>query len=400
MTEPSGVCPALPQKSRTIGVFTGTRAEYGLLHPIIETLHQSDDFQVALYVSGAHLDAGYGHTIQEIEQDGFPVVWTHPLVDLGRNMAAEAGSLLQALGAQFQDNTHRRPDCFLVLGDRYETLAAGTAAFLSNIPLAHVHGGDVVRGGMLDDPIRHALTKLAHLHFPATPRSAERISRMGEEPWRITVAGSPALDNIRRIPLLDQSVFVREYDLDPQRPWILFTQHPITTEPEQAGAQARQSLAALGALGDRVQLIATYPNHDDGSADIIAALQEAAKTTPSIRLIPSLGRLRYLNLLRYVALVAGNSSSGLLETAHFNVPCLNIGNRQQDRERGGNVMDVPQDAAAIAQAAQAMIFDPETRATLQGGEHPFGTGDCAQRILTVFRRDLNHPHLLQKQLTY
>jgi UDP-hydrolysing UDP-N-acetyl-D-glucosamine 2-epimerase len=287
----------------------------------------------------------------------------------------------------------------LVLGDRYETLGVATAAFLSNIPLAHIHGGDVVGGGVLDDSIRHAITKLAHLHFPATKASAERILKLGEEPWRVTVAGSPALDNLKLISQLDKALFIEEYQLNPSKPWVLLTQHPLTTEPHLAGDQVRQVLNALASFKDDIEVLATYPNHDEGSQAIIAELQ-AFEQKSFFHLTQSLGRERYLNFLRYATLVIGNSSSGLLETAHFKRPCINIGNRQHGRERGQNVVDVPQDEAQIRQVLERILKDEAYCQSLANGSHPFGDGQCAKRIVEVLSNTPFDQTLLQKQITY
>jgi GDP/UDP-N,N'-diacetylbacillosamine 2-epimerase (hydrolysing) len=386
-------------KKRKIGIFTGSRAEYGLLYPIVKALHADNDFEPSLYVSGAHLDARYGNTLEEIRRDGLPIGIQLPLGELGQDMAVESGLLMQQMGRYFS-SPENRPDCVLVLGDRYETMAVAMAAFLNNIPLGHIHGGDVVRGGMLDDPIRHALTKLAHLHFPATQASADRILAMGEEPWRVTVAGSPALDNIRMIQKLEKTFFIETYRLDTNKPWILFTQHPITTEPHLAGEQARQTLSALASLGETVQILATYPNHDAGSQAIIEQIESFSARFSQFRVVKSLGRVQYLNFLRYAAVVVGNSSSGLLETAHFQVPCLNVGTRQEGRERGGNVLDVAQDEGAIRASLRSILSDPALRERLRQAPHPFGDGACAQRILEVLRNTAFDQRLLQKQLTY
>ena len=382
-----------------IGIFTGTRAEYGLLYPIARTLQEDGGFQVQLYVSGSHMDERYGQTLWEIKQDGFQIVFNPSLPQLGQNMAAECGFLTRAFGEYFSI-AENRPDWVLILGDRYETLGVATAAFLSNIAMAHIHGGDVVRGGMLDDPIRHAITKLAHLHFPATPASADRILAMGEEPWRVTVAGSPVLDNIRLIPTIGKAELAEKYGLDMEKPWVLFTQHPITTQPELAGEQARQALSALAHFGDAIQVIATYPNHDEGSSSIIRELEGDFVSLPQFRVVKSLGRVNYLNMLRYVSAVVGNSSSGLLETAHFKVPCLNIGERQKGRERGDNVLDVPQDEECIKKSLLAVLWEPETLCRLKSDRHPFGSGNCAERIREVLSKTPINARLLQKQLTY
>jgi GDP/UDP-N,N'-diacetylbacillosamine 2-epimerase (hydrolysing) len=385
-------------KKKKIGVFTGTRAEYGLLYPVVRALHQSPEFELCLYVSGSHLDDRYGRTITEIERDGFPIAKILPLPAIGENMAQDSAAVTAELAAFFAAPANR-PDCVLVLGDRYETLGVAVAVFLSNIALGHIHGGDVVGGGVLDDSIRHAITKLSHLHFPVTPTSAERILKMGEEPWRVTVTGSPALDNLKLIPQFEKQLYVDEYGLDPAKEWVLFTMHPMTTEPEKAGQQAREVLEALAQHTDRIEVLATYPNHDEGSKDIIAQL-EAFNSKTGFKVVKSLGRERYLNILRYVTLVIGNSSSGLLETAHFKVPCINVGERQAGRERGKNVLDVPQDATALQQGLGRMLQDEACRHSLRNGEHPFGEGRCAENILAVLSNIEFNTALLKKQLTY
>lgn len=383
---------------KKIGVFTGTRAEYGLLYPVIRALHASSDFELSLYVSGSHLEERYGRTITEIERDGFPIAVTLPLPAIGENMAKDSAAVATAL-ADFFRSPANRPDCVLVLGDRYETLGVATAVFLSNIALGHIHGGDVVGGGVLDDSIRHAITKLSHLHFPVTPTSANRILKMGEEAWRVTVVGSPAIDNLKLISELDKQLYIEQYNLDPAKEWVLYTMHSMTTEPDKAGQQAREVLEALEPHTDRIEVLATYPNHDEGSADIIAQL-EAFSRKPGFHVVKSLGRERYLNFLRHAMLVIGNSSSGLLETAHFKVPCINVGERQAGRERGQNVLDVPQNATALRQAVEKVIRDAAYRQSLQNGEHPFGEGKSAQRILEVLSKTTFDERLLQKQITY
>lgn len=384
---------------KKIGVFTGTRAEYGLLYPVIRRLSETGGFGLNLYVSGSHLEEAYGRTIQEIEADGYPITAILPLPGLGKDLTGGTGAIIDAMGKVFQ-NPETRPDAVILLGDRYETLGVAVAAFLSNIPLGHIHGGDVVRGGMLDDSIRHAITKLSHLHFPVTRASADRILALGEEPWRVTVVGSPVIDNIQMVPILEKSFFVETFGLDPEKPWILFTQHPISTQPELAGPQALETLSALAALGEGIQVIATYPNHDEGSQDIIGILESRFAPQPQFRVVKSLGRINYLNILRYISAVAGNSSSGLLETAHFQVPCLNVGERQKGRERGENVVDVPQDQSAIENALRAVLYDTETRTRLKNGSHPFGNGECASRILSVLAETPFDFTLLNKQITY
>jgi GDP/UDP-N,N'-diacetylbacillosamine 2-epimerase (hydrolysing) len=383
---------------RLISVFTGTRADYGLLYPVLRELVASDDFSLQLLVSGSHLDTGFGQTLSEIETDGFSISYCVELPGIAQNMALGAGALTQSL-ASFWAESPERPAAVLLLGDRYESLAAATAALLSGLPVAHMHGGDITGSGTLDDSIRHAISKMAHLHFPATQASAERLLKLGEESWRVTVTGASSLDNLRLLPVLEKELYCQEYGLNPDKPWILFTQHPLSILPQEAGEQARQTLQALAGYGPGIEVLATYPNHDAGSSAIIEQLHHFERVA-GFHVVPSLGRERYLNILRYVTLLVGNSSSGLLESAHFQTPCLNVGERQQSRERGGNVVDVPQDQEAIQAALARLLDDSVYRDGLRHGPNPFGKGHCAETILQVFRESLSQSNLLLKQLTY
>jgi len=385
-------------KRQVISVFTGTRAEYGLLYPVLKKIAASKDFELQLIVSGGHLDAHFGQTQTEIEADGFPIAFSAKLPSMAENMALGAGSLTQSL-ATFWSQLGNRPAVVLLLGDRYETFAAAMAALLSGLPLAHMHGGDISGGGTLDDSIRHAISKMAHLHFPVTQASANRLLKLGEEAWRVTVTGASSVDNLRLVPLIEKDFYCREYGLNPEKPWILFTQHPLSVIPQQAGEQARQTLQALADYGPGIEVLATYPNYDAGGKDIIEELKHFEKVA-GFRVVPSLGRERYLNSLRYVTLLVGNSSSGLLESAHFQTPCLNVGERQHGRERGGNVVDVPQNEAAIRLALAKLLDDAEYRESLRYAPNPFGEGHCAETILSVFSERLSQPDLLLKQLTY
>jgi len=384
-------------KRQVISVFTGARAEYGLLYPVLKEIVASNDFELQLIVSGGHLDARFGQTQTEIEADGFPIAFSAELPAMADNMALGAGSLVQSL-AMFWSQADR-PAVVLLLGDRYETFAAAMAALLSGLPLAHMHGGDISGGGTLDDSIRHAISKMAHLHFPATQVSAERLLKLGEEPWRVTVTGASSVDNLRLVPLIEKDFYCREYGLNPDKPWVLFTQHSLSVIPEQAGEQARQTLQALADYGPGIEVLVTYPNYDAGGDDIIEQLKHFEKVA-GFHVVPSLGRERYLNSLRHVTLLVGNSSSGLLESAHFQTPCLNVGERQHGRERGGNVVDVPQDEEAIRLALSKLLDDAEYRESLRHAPNPFGEGRCAETILKVFRKSLSQPNLLLKQLTY
>lgn len=381
-----------------IAVFTGSRADYGLLVPIIKAIHASENAELQLLVGGSHMLTEYGHTIDEIKADGFPITATFNSRYTGTNSAKDMAETAMLL-TSWLDVAQQKPDIIVVLGDRHEAFAVASAALMSRLPIAHIHGGDVVQGGMLDEPIRHAITKMAHLHFPATKASGDNILAMGEEMWRVNVSGAPAMDNMKTLPLKSRLELANELGVDPQKKWILFTQHPITLWPEKAGKEAEDSLHALTMLGDDIEVITTGPNQDEGSEAITAVLEQFASKHANVHFIKSLGRINYLNTLKESHLLMGNSSSGLIESAFFGIPTINIGDRQLGRERGENVIDVMQEEGAIFMILSRLMNDEEYLNGFRSRVHPFGDGNSAQKTLQIIlSTNFNDPSLLNKQL--
>jgi GDP/UDP-N,N'-diacetylbacillosamine 2-epimerase (hydrolysing) len=370
-----------------IAVFTGTRAEYGLLHASISRLAAHPDFDLQLLVGGSHLNPFYGDTIREIEADGFPIAGRFSTPYVGQNTALDAFETGRLL-TMFWQQAETRPDLLLLLGDRHETFAAASAAALLSIPIAHLHGGDVTEGGLVDDALRHAITKLAHWHFPATQRSAERILQLGEAPERVYVVGAPAIENAMWVESFPRTVIARRLGLNPEKRWIVFTQHPASACLEQAEADMRSSLEALcpsacTSLPKEVEILITGTNQDTGGDVMRRVICEYAETYPSVCFVPNLGRVLMLNVMREAFLIVGNSSSGLLESVCFQKPVLNIGSRQAGRERGHNVVDVPQDTKAIEVALNRFLDDEAFYQDYAQSIHPFGDGQTSQRIITV-----------------
>ena len=380
-----------------VAVFTGSRADYGLLVPIIKAIQSNATTNLQLLVGGSHLLETYGHTIDEIKADGFPIAATLNSRYTGQNPSKDLAETAM-LFTSWMEVTKERPDLLIVLGDRYETFATVAAAFMSRVCIGHIHGGDIVQGGMLDEPLRHAITKLSHLHFPATQSSANNILAMGEETWRITICGAPAMDNVRSITLKSRQNIAAELNIDPHKKWVLFTQHPVTLWPENAGKEVADSLNALSMLGEDIEIIATMPNHDEGSEAIITVLNQFTGRMKNLHLTQSLGRVKYLNVLKEAYLLIGNSSSGMIESAYFGIPTINVGDRQLGRERGDNVIDVMQEEGAIFMTLSRMMNDENYLKGFHTREHPFGEGNSAQKTLQVIlNTDFNDPHLLNKQ---
>lgn len=382
---------------RRVAVFTGNRAEYGLLFPIIRAMRERGDLDVRLVVSGAHVAPEFGRTISEIVEDGLEVAETVDLGIRGDDVKAQAASLGRAVTAFAEALDRLRPQLSLVYADRMEGFAAAIASFEMNVPLAHVEGGDRTEGGTHDDSVRHAMTKLAHLHFTTSSEAAQRVRALGEEPWRITFAGLPTLDSIARKDFASPEEVQAAFGLEPGRPVLVFTQHPVSTEPERAGEQVRESLEALRAVG--AQTVVTYPNSDPGSRAIIEAFA-AYRDVPHFQFHKSLGRRRYLGLLNVAAAVVGNSSSGLKETPSFGIPCVNVGSRQEGRLRAENVLDAPYDRRAIAAAVRLALGDEPTRARARRSSHPYGDGRCGEIVAAVLASVALGPELLRKRITY
>jgi len=308
------------------------------------------------------------------------------------NDAADPGRRMGALTAAFAEGlAGERPDIIVLTGDRYETLAAAGAASLAGVVIAHLHGGELTLGAM-DDAFRHAITKLAHLHFPATDAAAARLIRMGEEDWRITTAGAPGLDLLMSAPPMPRGDFFRALDMDDPGAFILATWHPETLTADGGAAGLEALLAALSGLGRPV--LFTGVNADPGGAGQAARIRAWAEGQAGVHLIPSLGS-RYAPALAHAAAMAGNSSSGIIEAAAFALPVVNVGDRQKGRDRGANVIDATADPAAVRQALSRAL-DPAFRSSLTGRANPYGDGRAGPRIAARLAAEPIDDRLRQK----
>jgi GDP/UDP-N,N'-diacetylbacillosamine 2-epimerase (hydrolysing) len=377
--------------------FTGSRAEYGLMYPILQGIAADARLDLILIVSGSHLLPEFGQTVAEIETDGLRVDATIDAGGLARTGQDMAGGISRII-VQGADLLARvRPKFLLVLGDRYETLGMALAAFYQNVPIAHLCGGDVSRGGHLDDSVRHAITKLAHLHFVTSPDSAERVRRLGEEGWRVFEIGSPSVESVSRGDYASSDEVAERFGFNLDRPLILFTFHPVTTEVAEAGPQAAECMKALQALNE--QTIITYPGNDAGCEAIILEI-ERYRNVSNFRIVKSLGRRWYLGVLRLASVVAGNSSSGIVETPAFRIPCVDIGSRQKGRLRGNNILSVTCNRNEITEGLRRAIFDEGFRRQLQTTINPYGIGKVSETVVRVLVETPVDKKLLQKQLTY
>lgn len=380
---------------RKIAVITGTRAEYGILRPVMNAINESQKLELALIVTGTHLFEEFGHTVDEIEKDGFPIAARIKELhkkDSLHEMAQSIGRLTEKL-AQALDTI--KPDILLLLGDRGEMLAGAVAATYMNIPIAHCHGGEL--SGNVDEPVRHAVTKLAHIHFPATEKSAERIIRMGEEEWRVFVTGAPALDTILNVQLPGKESLSQKYDFDFNKPYILVVQHPVTSELEDSREQFETTMDA--ALEQKIPVVITYPNADAGGRRIIESIKKL-EGQPNIKTFKSLPHRDYLAVMKHSRVMVGNSSSGIIEAPSFSVPVVNIGTRQKGRERGENVLDVDNDYGQIKKAIEKSLNDKKFLSLLKNSTNPYGKGDASRKIVKVLAEINIDNRLINKRMVY
>jgi len=390
---------------RRIAVFTGNRAEYGLQFPILRAIATHPELEYFLLAGGAHLQGDFGKTLAEIEGDGFKVYRQVQIEMQQDTLFATA----QAIGSGIQSLSRildkLRPDFLVVYADRYEGFAAMITGTQMNIPTAHIEGGDYTEGGALDDSVRHAMTKLAHLHFATNEQAAERIRRLGEEPWRVFNVGMPALDLIKAGLYAQPEEMASCLDLDLTKPVVLFCQHSVTTEFEEALQQIRPSLTALQRVArSGYQVVITYPNNDAGGRAIIQELL-TLEGIPGVRIVKSLGRARFHGVLHVIGRVtggafAGNSSAGIKETPAFGCPAVNIGSRQQGRLRAMNVIDTGYDAAAIEAAIRRSTDDAAFRRQCQTCVNPYGAGNAGPRIAQTLATIPINADLLRKKMTY
>lgn len=363
---------------RRICVVTGSRAEYGLLYWVLHELREAADIELQLVATGMHLAPEFGSTVREIEKDGFHVDRRVEMLLSSDTPTGVSKSIALGVIGMSDALEQLAPDLVLVLGDRFEILAAVQACLVHTIPVAHIAGGDVTEGAF-DESIRHAITKMAHVHFVTNELSARRVRQLGEDPRRVHVVGSPGLDHLRRRPLLDRAVLEQALGAPLGERNLLVTFHPVTLSGDSE-AQFAELLAALDTLPDTT-IWFTRPNADTGGRALSAALD--AWSTPRsnrVRVHASLGQLRYLSLMAQVDAVVGNSSSGLYEAPSFGIATVDIGDRQRGRLRGPSVLNCPPERDAIASAiARAVGLD------CTGAINPYGDGRSAERIVALLR---------------
>lgn len=381
---------------RKIAVVTGTRAEYGLLRNIIKKIDESSILQLQLIVTGAHLSEKYGATVSEILKDGFTICKEIPILcenNEKNTMVEESGKLMIELSTFLSIN---RPDILLVLGDRYEILAAVTTAMLLGIPVAHISGGEITEGA-IDDQIRHAITKMSQIHFPGTQVYADNIAKMGEELFRIHMVGDPGIENIRLMKLLDKAELSKALEVPIEDGLLLVTYHPVTMEVDKVREQIDSLIEALTHFDK--QIIFTYPNTDNGGNIIIEQIEKFSKENENVFICKNMGSLRYLSAMNLCGAVIGNSSSAIVEAPYLKKPVVNIGNRQKGRLMSDCIINSNNSIVEIEKAIKRAL-SAEFSVVANNCESLYGDGNTSEEIVKVLENIVLDKKLITKKLVW
>ncbi len=371
---------------------SGTRADYGLMKSALMDIKNHSNLQLEILVTGMHLMKKYGHTFKEIKNDGFKIKKVKEVYkkDDYESMAIFLGNFVKKLTTTV---SKIKPDIILILGDRAEALGTAIVGAYLNIPVAHLHGGEV--SSTVDEIARHAITKLSHIHLTTTKKSAERILKMGENSSRIYVVGAPGLDQIVNQQIAQKEELFEKLGLKNKKT-ILVIQHPITLEIESAEKQMEETLSAIKKIG--LQNVIIYPNADAGNTRIIKVINKF-KNEPNFKIFKNLNHLDYLSLLNYAEVIVGNSSSGIIEAASFKKPVINIGTRQKGRERTFNVIDSGYSQEEIIKSIE-LALSPSFKESIKECINPYGEGNTGIKISRILSEIKINPELLQKQITY
>ena len=365
------------------------RADYSRIRPILKELYKDTFFEVYFVVTGACLLDLHGKDIDYIKKDGFIINAEIPMFTQGkRNTNASMVKALAKVLIGMTDEIEKfKPDLVLTGFDIGANLATTIAAAHMNIPVAHIQGGEVT--GTIDESIRHAMSKFAHIHFPATEDAKNRLIRLGENPEYIFNVGCPSIDTIMQTPKMHKEILEKKFNIDFSKPTILLIQHPVTSESDESKEQILNTINAIKELD--VQALVSLPNNDAGSSEIIDEIKNSG-----LSWYPSLSTKEFVNVYRNIGAIVGNSSSGIHESSTFGIPAVNIGTRQQDRERASNVIDVSYEKESIKAGIEKALFDVEYRESLNNITNPYGNGESAKSIVELLKT-LNLNGIVQKR---
>jgi len=383
---------------RNIAVITATRAEYGLLYWTMKEIQKSDKLELKLIVTGMHLSPEFGDTYKQIEADGFRI---HRKVDMlvsSDTSAAVSKSMGLGIIGFAQAYDELKPDIIVVLGDRYEILAAVSAAIPFKIPVAHISGGEVTEGA-IDEQIRHAVTKISHIHFPGAEVYAENIKKLGEEDWRVFCAGDPGIENIKRMQFIEKEELFKLLNLDKKKKTFLVTLHPTTLNSEaQEEKECKIFFNVLREYTD-VNIVITYPNAD-GNGKIVVGEIVKMEQYENVRVYKNLGSLKYLSLMKQSDLILGNSSSGLVEAPFLKIPVIDYGDRQKGRLKAQNIIHADADETGLKNAIEKALHDEAFLKQVKETRSIYGEGNTSEQIVKVLEGIPLGDKLLKKKLVF
>lgn len=379
---------------RKILVITGTRAEYGLMRWIIQYLQDDPDIDLQIVATGMHLSPEFGLTFKTIIEDGFEINKKVEMLlssDTSIGLSKSMGLGMISFAEVYND---LNPDIILVLGDRFEIFAAVASAMVSRIPVAHIHGGEASEG-LIDEPIRHSITKMSHIHFTATEAYRNRVIQLGEQPDKVFHTGTPGLDNINKLKLFNKDEFEKSINFKIGEKCFLVTFHPVTLEKGTSADQFDELLEAIEYFKD-YKVIFTLPNADTDGRIVIKKIQRYVSINPNKSVaFTSMGQIRYLSALKHVRMVIGNSSSGLTEVPSFKIPTINIGDRQKGRIKADSVIDcLPSKEEIINSVSLGLSLEFQSK--LQNIQNPYGSGGASKKIVEILK-NIDLKNLLKKQ---
>ena len=363
-------------------VLTATRAEYGLLSPVIKKMNMDKDFEVKVVVTGAHLSPEFGLTYREIEEDGVKIHRKIEMLlsaDTPSAISKSMGLAVISFADYFAENSF---DCLLVLGDRYETLAVCFAAMNAQIPIVHMHGGEITEGA-IDDVIRHVITKMSYIHFTSTETYRRRVIQLGEEPTRVFCVGATGVENAKCTQLLTKDELLEELMLDSNKKYALVTFHPVTLAEKSSVDQVKELLKAMEQMDD-IQYIVTEANADAEGRIINKMWHQFADKKNNIYVFSSLGRKKYLSAVKYAEFVMGNSSSGIIEVPYFGVPTIDIGIRQKGRIKARSIIECDVDSYNILDAIRRARSE-EFKKIIKDTTNPYGDGNTSEKIIEILK---------------
>lgn len=383
-----------------VGVVTGTRAEYGILKPLLTLIEKDPDLELDLLVTGLHLLEEFGMTIQEIKKDGFKIAAEVPMYpnDLFGKLNYHGVGLGEGVKNFTNVLKDLQPDMLLVFGDRLEALAATLAASTLNIPIGHIHAGDKTDSGHIDEQIRFSISRFSHILFAPTKKSAERLIKMGEEPWRVYNVGALGLDSVLSTKPIPKERVEKILGIDLNKPVAIVIFHPVIHEYTTIGAQMEEILKALGELN--IQSVVIYPNNDLGSEKIIRVINKYSKIFGNFKVFKNLEHEIFTSLMHYASVMVGNSSSGIIEAPSLGLPVVNVGSRNRGREHGDNVIFVDSKKDEIIKAIEKALYDTDFIETVKKKRNPYGDGKTSEKIVNILKSIEITDRLLRKKLTY